>query len=306
MKKIIIFSLVILSGLFFTNCSSELQDNTAGAVLGGYVTVDNANLNYVVGDGGTYAFDMLTHENSDYDIKSVKIYKSAVIYDAASDSILTTNEVLSETIDLSSNTNTKVSSKAYSYADLIEGLTLNGNSLPASDGDLSIGDKFEFRIETVMANGETYQQAYTVNMTVSTRFAGTYLVTAGSYYRLGVLSADMWVGELMVIESIDAKTYRWTDWGAASGWTGNNLYFVVEDDGTITYPAEWDGVAQTLNDQPLTTCESNASDLSNVNCAGSNYVIKDDVNGKDQLLLVHGYYTAGSGPREFDFTLVKK
>jgi hypothetical protein len=45
--------------------------------------------------------------------------------------------------------------------------------------------------------------------------------------------------------------------------------------------------------------------MTNVNCGNSNYVINNDVNGKDRLVMSIGYYTSGSGPREFYQVLEK-
>jgi hypothetical protein len=304
MKKILLFGLVGLIGLFFTNCTKDLQNNTEGTLEGGYVTVDNANINYVVGDGGAYSFNLFAHQNIDYDIVKINIYKSAEIFSASEKKLLVSNEILSESINVAGTDRLTVTSKKYAYTDLINGLTIGGNPLPASDGQLSIGDKFVFRIESELANGNKVQQSFKVNMVVSTRYAGTYICTDLKYYRLGVLSPSYWLDAELVIKSIDAITYEY-DWGSTIGWTGP-LYFQVDGDGNITYPAEWNGKAQVLNGQPLITCDRNLSDLANVPCNGSNKVIKDDINGKDQLILTYGYYTAGSGPREFTETLVKK
>ena len=185
-------------------------------------------------------------------------------------------------------------------------MTVGGNPLPSIESDLQLLDQFQFRFESVLDNGDTFYQSYIGKMTVSTRFAGTYLISAGSYFRLSVNNSPWGTGGTITIESVDATTYRWSEWGILSGWAGNELYFQVADDGTISYPAEWNGVAQTLNGQPLTTCILNPADLSNVGCSDSNYVIKDDVAGKDQLKMAHGYFTGGSGPREFEVTMVKK
>lgn len=34
-------------------------------------------------------------------------------------------------------------------------------------------------------------------------------------------------------------------------------------------------------------------------CTGTNILIKDDVNGKHRIKLTYGYFTEGSGSREF-------
>lgn len=303
MKKISIIALLAAFALVFTHCEMVYDDNTAGFKEGGLITSSKALLNYVVGDGGTYSFDMLVHQNPDFKVKEVNIYKSARIADT-SGVIQKSNEVLAETVTVDGTVNTTVNSSDYAYADLIKDLTIDGNPLPASDGQLSIGDQFVFRIESVMENGDAFQQSFTVQMTVSTRYAGTYICTALQYWRIGVQSPSYWLGHELVIKSIDAITYEY-DWGSTIGWDGP-LYFQVDASGNITYPDTWNGVAQTLNGQPLTTCVANPGDLSNVPCTGSNVVIKDDVNGEDQLILTYGYYTGGSGPREFHETLVKK
>lgn len=304
MKKILYIGFVAIWGLMFTQCTTEPQDITEGAVEGGYVEVDNPNLNYVVGDGSTYSFNSLVFQNAEFDVTKLLIYKSAAIFQSSDNTTHVSNEILAETIDVPGTDRVTVASKAYSYADLIDGLTVNGGPIPAEDGQLTIGDKFIFRVVSELADGSTHQQSYTVNMTVSTRFAGTYICNELEYWRIGVQSPSYWLGNELVVKSIDAITYEY-DWGSTIGWTGP-LYFQVDGDGNITYPETWNGVAQTLNGQPLITCDRNLGDLANVPCDGSNKVIKDDVNGKDQLVLTYGYYTGGSGPREFYETLIKK
>jgi hypothetical protein len=303
MKKISFIAILALFTMMFTACEQIFDDNTAGFKEGGLITSSKALINYVVGDGGTYSFDMLVHQNADFKVKEIMIYKSASIADA-SGTLQASNEILAETITVDGTTNTTLVSSDYAYADLIDGLTIDGNALPANDGDLSIGDQFIFRVVSVMENGEEFQQSFKVQMTVSTRYAGTYICTALQYWRISVASPAYWLGHELVIKSIDAITYEY-DWGSTIGWDGP-LYFQVDGNGVITYPAAWNGVAQTLNGQPLTTCTNNPTDLTNVPCTGTNMVIKDDTNGEDQLILTYGYYTAGSGPREFHETLVKK
>lgn len=302
MKKIIYIGLLAITGLFLSQCTTDLQDNTEGAQEGGIITTGSSSLNYVVGNDGTYGFDMLVQQNSEFPVSQVNLYKSAQLNVDGENKL--SNEILVETIDVGGVVPVTINSKEYAYADLIDGLTIDGAPLPATDGELTIGDKFIFTIESVMASGEKFQQAYKVNMTVSTRYAGTYTCVDMQYWRIGVQSPNYWLGHELVVKSIDAITYEY-DWGSSIGWDGP-LYFQVDADGNISYPAEWDGVAQTLNGNPLTTCATTPADLSNVPCAGSDIVVKDDVNGADQLIMTYGYFTAGSGPREFYDVLVKK
>ncbi|MEA3443507.1 MAG: hypothetical protein U9R19_02140 [Bacteroidota bacterium] len=318
MKKVFyIISLTIL-GLFLTQCEKEYDDMvTENAKVGGLVDVSGTAFNYVVGDGATYTFDLYLNQNPDAVIKKVNIYKSffsvATPWGNPDDTTHTTpdsipamwakEEVLQESFDITDNSSHWISFTGLDYAGLIANLEVNGAALPASDGELKIGDYFNFIVESELDNGDVVKQAYNVKMTVSTRFAGTYKFIEGVYYRLGVLSSagDYWF-DTYQIESIDAKTYKMIGMCA---WMDNVLYFQIDDDGVITYPEEWDGAAQILNDQPLITCESNSADMVNVNCGNTNFVIKDDENGKDRLIMSFGYYTSGSGPREFYQVLEK-
>ena len=109
----------------------------------------------------------------------------------------------------------------------------------------------------------------------------------------------------MLIESVDATTYRVVEYFGA--FNGNEYYFQIDENDKITYPAETpDGDAQTGNGEPMTTCALNPGDLTNVPCgADTNIVIRDDVSGKDRLVMTFGYFTGGSGPREFYQVLEK-
>lgn len=115
-------------------------------------------------------------------------------------------------------------------------------------------------------------------------------------------TGDYWEPEY-VIESVDAITYKMIGMCA---WPDNELYFQIDASGKISYPLKWGGKDQLLNDAPLITCTDNPTDMTHVYCGESNKVIKDDVAGKDQLIMSFGYYTAGSGPREFYQVFEKK
>jgi hypothetical protein len=321
MKKILYILSIAILGLFFVQCDKEYDDLvTENAKVGGLIDVNNTAFNYVVGDGSSYNFELYLHQNPDVTIQTIEIYKSfysvpvVIPWNDPEDPAHTTadsvnipatwsNEVLEESIDITNTASHWITTTGLDYAGLTVNLNQGGNALPASDGELNIGDYFNFIVKAKLSNGETVSQAYNIKMTVSTRFAGTYNFIEGVYYRLGVLSSagDYWFPDYQ-FESVDAKTYRMIGMCA---WMDNILYFQIDDDGVITYPEKWDGVDQILNDEPLMTCESHPSDMVNVNCGNTNFVVKDDVNGKDQLVMSFGYYTGGSGPREF-YQVMKK
>ena len=134
---------------------------------------------------------------------------------------------------------------------------------------------------------------------------GKYSTADAAYWRIGSnnATASSWPEETEMIYICNG-VYRVLEYCGL--FDGNEWYFEVETDefgnvadgAEITYPATTpDGDPQILNSQPLITCELNASDLSNVGCSSSNYV---SISGDDvTLYMSYGYFTAGSGSREF-------
>lgn len=344
MKLLKILIALALPLLIFQSC--EKSEFAVNQTEGGLIEVQNLSLNYVVGNQGPYTANMRVYQG---EIKVTNIEVFATFYSSRPDMLVVTdsvgekdtsiiltqlvsNTVSFATITPSSTDQNVYESFSYMYEDLqspftieteifpeidaddyeiIKGFSVNdvGQGIPLADGELTIGDKWVFEYHITTDDGRTVVQSSPTNATVATRYAGNYTIASSSYYRIGVPSIGLWDGEDALIESIDAKTYRWSDWGAPYGWDANGtvgLYFQIEADGSITYPASWGGADQVINDQPLITCELNPTDLTNVNCGGSNMVVNDDISGADELHLVHGYFTAGSGPREFEFILIKK
>jgi hypothetical protein len=297
--------ITILALAFSCNESEDLV--TDNAREGGLLDPASTSVNYVVGQPeGPYTMSFLVRQ-SDVKTTQVNIYKSftsTVKYTEIVDGkevekskTFTSNEVLAESIDITDMKNHHISS-SYDFNKLTQGLqveSLTGGPgpLPASDGDYQIGDKWLFRVESVLDDGRVVQQAAPISVAVSTRYAGTYKPVAGSYFRLGVPTTDLsgWPDKVL-IESVDATTYRILEyWGP---FEANEVLFQIID-GKIIYVPD-----QVFNDQPMITCESNPGDfVPAVNCGNTNYVINDDLTGKDRLVMTSGYYTGGSGPRVF-------
>jgi hypothetical protein len=343
MKILKILAILALPLVILQSCDkSELE---VKATEGALIEIKSPSLNYVVGNPGPYTGSVRIYQGTvkatQIDIYAT-FYTSRVdtVVETDSEGAITKSEITTElvsntvlfkTITPSSTDQNTISSFSFTFDELASPLTIETENIPAvntdnsyvinkgavvndlgkslsmNDGDYFIGDKWELAYKVTTSDGREIYQNKPTNVTVATRYAGKYIIASSAYYRIGEPSIGLWDGEEALIESIDAKTYRWTDWGAPYGWESNGnvgLYFQIEG-GVVTYPAEWGGAAQTINGQPLITCALNPTDLTNVSCGSSNIVINDDVNGEDQLLLVHGYFTAGSGAREFDFVLVK-
>jgi hypothetical protein len=322
-KKIL--SLGAVLGFVIAGCNENDDLVTENAQEGGLLTVTSTSLNYVVGNPeGPYGMEFYVNQVGKQGVNKINLYKSFTstvkttkIVDGEEveyDTTFTSNEVLDRTITVSGDNNDYVST-AYTLGEMIEGLTvasLNGPAaaLPTDDGLYNIGDKWVFRVETVMDDGRVVQQSTPVAVSVSTRYAGKYRAVKTEYYRLGVLTyttAD-WPDET-VIESVDATTYRVLEYFGAEAFSGNEYYFQIDGDGNITYPAKKpNGEDQVGNDQPFLRCgDMDPATAAQVHCGESNMVINDDVSGKDRLVMSFGYNTTSgaTGPRSFYQVLEK-
>ena len=301
MKKIKYLILPLIALAAFSCIDEDNDALTGNAITGGLVSLDAEAIGYVVGNDGTYTISGSVYQGR-VQTTNVDIYKSFTSGKKNSNEILFTSLPISNTT-ISENGTFEYSFK---YEDLIEGLNVDGVDLPTSDSELTIGDFWTLRLASTTSEGNVNFNARTARVSVGTRFAGLYNVIESVYWRIGVRRDDVEWPDEMLIESVDATTYRVVEYFGA--FNGNEYYFQIDENDRITYPnLTPDGDPQTGNGQPLTTCEANPGDLTNVPCGMlSNLVIRDDVNGKDQLKMTFGYFTAGSGPREFYQVLEKK
>lgn len=300
--KYTILSLFAMSSMLFSCIDDDNDELTGEAIQGGLVELNNAAIGYVVGDNGTYTASGSVYQGN-IQTTSIDVYKSF----SSSASGSTSNEVLMTTLTIN-NTNVSETGTfefSFTYENLIQGLTIDNNPFPTDDGTLNIGDFWELRYVSTTSDGNVNSNSVTTKVSVGTRFAGTYNVINHQYWRIGVLRDDVEWPATMLIESVDAITYRVVEYFGA--FSGNEYYFQIDENDRITYPENTpSGEQQTGNGQPMTTCELNASDLTNVPCgAATNYVERDDVNGEDKLYMTFGYFTSGSGPREFYQVLEK-
>lgn len=302
--KFSLFYLLLSLGImaFFTACDQEQDDLvTADAVEGGLVEPQNPAINYIVGDNRDYTARIKVFQGS-VKTTSIEVYKQF------KGVLGTSNRALLKTIDVDENAGTTSLSYSFNYADLTGGLTVdNGASLPTDDQLLSIGDKWELTYTSVTGEGNKHTNASSTAMTtvsVSTRYAGVYEVIASDYWRIGVQSgAANWVGQTRIISSIDPTTYYHSGFGPFTLLDDARafFYFSIDNNQQISYFAEYNGAAITGLGTYLITCDSDPSNMTNVPCGDgvTDYVQKDDAEGKDILYMTYGYYTANSGPREF-------
>lgn len=281
-----------------TSCTDDDNDElTGGATEGGLVSLDAAAIGYVVGNDGTYTASGEVFQGREK-TTSIDVFKSFTNSVTGE----TTEELLFETLSLSDIQQGIANdfSFQFKFEDLINGFP----TIPTNDAELNIGDFWNLRFVSTLADGTQVSNANTVKVSVGTRFAGLYKTVEAQYWRIGSFNAteSSWPAET-VIESVDATTYRVVEYFGL--FSGNEWYFQIDENDNITYPEETpSGDAQMGNGQPFITCAS--GDLTNIPCgATTNIVIRDDVDGKDRLVMSYGYFTAGSGPREFYQVLEK-
>lgn len=285
---------------------NDLDFDTTAEIdhTGGLISVDKALISYVVGEDGTYTFSGSVLQ-ADVATSSIELYKSFTDVDGN-----TSETIPFKTVSLTTDSQTELFSTTASYAELKEGLSVNGAALPDSDTELNIGDFWTISYRAITENGDESLSRTSTKVAVGTRFAGVYKVIASSYYRIGEDNGN-WNGEERIIESVDATVYKhigvgpWDDVPAAFGYPieQGQVFFTVDNDTDVVSYADIGN--SVIVAQPFITCASNPGSMTNANCATSNIVIKDDVEGKDIIYLSYGYLTPGSGPREFYEVLEK-
>jgi len=127
-------------------------------------------------------------------------------------------------------------------------------------------------------------------------------VIESAYYRIGENNGD-WNGEVRFIGSVDEDTYSYNDYWGLFGWAGKSFNFDVDySDNTINAPLIVDGL---FSGNRALNCNEEPGIFENVPCEGSNVVVEDEASGKHRIYLTYGYFTDGSGAREFYEVLEK-
>ncbi len=302
MKKIKLLSIAFLFVAGFVACEEDSDSLTGSENTGGIVKVDTELVGYVVGNGLATPYSAgFTVDQAPVSTSKVDIYKS---FTDTKGTIATGDDEVSNEILLTSVTIPANSHASYSfdftYTELIAGLTVGGNPLPASDGALNVGDSWTLRYAANTSSGEVHFNSGVTKVSVGTRFAGNYKVIEAEYYRIGVPRPDVagpYIGTTVVIESVDATTYKVNNWFGP--FPNNEWYFTIDANDVIDYPATRpDGSPQVANGIVMITCNTYPGEMTNVHCGSSNFVTRDDVTGKDKLTMSVGYLNAPGASRE--------
>jgi hypothetical protein len=211
------------------------------------------------------------------------------------------NEVLYKSFPVSGAL-TKIDDE-FTYDELKAGLMIDGAGLPEDQTALAIGSGWRMRFEGTVTDGSVIPMSGSIFVGVLSRFAGLYKVIESGYWRIGVDNGG-WNGGERFIGSVDETTYSYNDFWGNFGWGGNAFHFRLDEtDNSITVPILVNGALFSGN--RAINCTDDAAIFVNAPCAGSNVLIPDDANGKHVIKLTYGYFTDGSGPREFYEVLEK-
>ena len=304
MKKIKYLLLTLFTIATVVSCIDEDNDELTGdAKVGGLVNVQNELLSFVVGSGSTYTANGSVFQG-DISTASIDVYKS--FNNSFTGSV--SNEILLTTIDMSTTNagQTASFSLSFTYENLIEGLLIDGEALPANDGELNIGDFWSLRYAANTSAGDLNYNAKTTKVAVGTRYAGVYTVVESAYWNSGGLQGGDWNGTDVIIESVDATVYRHV---GLAYWADNEYYFTVDNTtGVITVlDVDLAGDGTLLNGSPIMTCGGAGGPFESISCdATTSLATPDDVNGEDQLELTVGYFRGTGATREFYEKLIKK
>jgi len=297
MKNFKILFLFSFASLFVTiSCNDDdfvqYKSEEFQTVTDGYLQIKTPVIAFQAGIPAYHMeFNVVNGTNRYTAIEVYKVYTDASTGNSS-------NEVLLETYPVGPGVTTTVTDEL-TYADLKAGLTVNGSPLPDDEAALAVGSGWIFRFVGKTAEGDKDLNG-NIRVGVLSRFAGLYRVIESAYYRIGVLTAT-WDGQERFIGSVDENTFSYNDWWGNFGWAGNAFHFDLNPDNTI----------ETLTGGGLfggnrrINCTTDFAIFTSVPCVGSNVLIPDDVNGHHIIKLTYGYFTDGSGPREFYEVLEK-
>lgn len=220
--KYIALSLVS-SVLVFTSCTETADLMTSNVEVGGLVTPTISNVPYKL--NATPSFKIGFTVPMGPAVSKVELYKefTAIFKDiAGKDSLVTSNSALLGSFDVNGVNATDVfnGELTVNYAALINGLQINGSPLPASEGNLNIGEFWTVKFVAVMSDGDRkVVNSKTTVVGVANAYAGTYMCVG--YFTHPTPSSSRAINEEKYLTPISATTCN-----IPVGDLGGSGYFV--------------------------------------------------------------------------------
>lgn len=290
---------LFLVSLSFTSCNDEelvtYQEGGVLKIADAYIDILTPVVSFQAGiPDYTISMDLVNGEKK---VTGIRVY--SVFTDAKTEG--KSNEVLLATLAVPAGNKVNIS-KAFTYADLKNGLSVGGAALPDDEKDLAVGSGWKLRFEGDSDLGPV-QLNGSITIAVLSRFAGIYKVVESNYFRIGVLTAQ-WDGQTRFIGSVDETTFSYNDYWGNFSWGGQSFRFKINfATNKVEVPILVNGALFSGNRG--INCESDPASFVQFDCNDYNVFIPDEATGKHTIKLAYGYFTDGSGPRVFYETLEK-
>lgn len=161
--------LIAIVAIAFNACVEPVDLVTANAREGGLVE-PTKNLPYKL--GATTTLDIAVSVPMGPSISKVEVYKQFLGVEGE-----VSNKVLYTTVDISDNASGAFDfNYSTNFADMIDGLTVDGAPLPSDENEYDIGAKFVFSYTSLMSNSDVILNGNKTNVIMANFFAGKYLV----------------------------------------------------------------------------------------------------------------------------------
>ncbi len=301
MKNIIQFLGLFILGFVLFSCNDDeavAYTSQSAARNDAVLIVYTPVISFVAGEPGYDLSLVASNSSGSTEVSDVVAYKTYTDSKTGE----TSDEVVHATYSMGGQS-TMIFEEFLTFAQLRDGLTIGGGPLPTDELEIPIGSKWNFRFEMVNSGGSEIASkggSERASIAVLSPFAGNYMSVTGKYFRIGEESSlSNWSGNVKFIGSVDDNTFAYTDaWGPFTAQDGavGEMLFDLNDDNSITILDDPSQLFFSGND--MLTCHEDAALFVNVPCAGSD-ILTPSGDGKHNIKLTFGYFTTGSGAREF-------
>jgi hypothetical protein len=207
---------------------TDPDDFTESSVEGGLIVPVKPNLSYRL--ASTTSLDVAVTVPEGPGIQSLKVYKSFCKNCGDDNTRQISNEILTATLSVDGENVTEptVASMGQTYAQLIEGLTIDGEGLPTDETELNFGDNWRFRYVSIMEDGRELINNNGVTVYVANAYSGEYF--SEGYFSHP--SSPRAINRAKTLVPINLNTVE-TEYGdlGSSGW---KMWLQVNEDNSVT------------------------------------------------------------------------
>ncbi|HLF34081.1 MAG TPA: DUF4361 domain-containing protein [Cyclobacteriaceae bacterium] len=245
-NKVFQYSLLVLAVVFLKACIEPEDLVTGNAKTGGLVIPLTANVPYKLNATPSISIDINIPKGPG--VTSIEVHNLFTTVDGE-----TSNDVVMSTLNIGGGNSSADVEQSFSvtYTELINGISVGGNPLPANEGDLNIGDFWTLSYVSVMEDGRKVVNNGATGIGVANQYAGSYRCT-GTFFH--PTAGPRPIDEDKFLTAVDAFTC-YTDLGDL-GSAGYDIYIKVNADNSCTVTVG----PKAITDVFMTPGEVNAYD----------------------------------------------